>query len=425
MEKRVIAGLFCLASIFSYTRAMGATAPRGDGAICRPIQHIVFIVKENHTFDNYFGTYPGAEGTTFGRISTGELVPLGHTPDRLPHDIDHSFFPTVFAMHVGLMDRFDTLQGGETFLGYTQMTEADIPNYFAYARNFVLADWMFSSLSGPSFPNHLYTVAAQAGGAIDNPGVGGWGCDASSGELVAVMDNESGQVSYQFPCFEFRTLADVLEERGISWKYYGPHAGQIGYVWSAFNAIGHIRFSQLWNERVVNDTQFVVDALTGNLPAVSWLVTDLDQSEHPPASTCVGENWTVDQINAVMQGPDWNSTVIFLTWDDFGGFYDHFPPPVFDRYGLGPRVPLLIISPYAKQGFITHELLEFSSFLKFVELRYDLPPLTQRDFVANDMAESFNFCQDPRPPLILQRHECPPSEGENVKHFHVYRDDDD
>jgi phospholipase C len=339
----------------------------------------------------------------------------------MPHDIDHSFFPTVTAIHGGLMDQFDLIPGGEDLLGYTQMMEADIPNYFAYATNFALADRMFSSLSGPSFPNHLYTVAAQSGRAIDNPS-GTWGCDGGPGSLVPVMD-EQGQVTYVFPCFEFPTLADRLEAAGISWKHYGPGQDQVGYIWSAFNAIGHVRFSALWNERVVSDTQFISDALNGNLPAVSWLVTDLDLSEHPPAGTCIGENWSVDQINAVMQGPLWNSTAIFLTWDDFGGFYDHVPPPVLDNLGLGPRVPLLIISPYAKRGYISHQVYEFSSFLKFVEQRFALTPLTQRDLVANDMLDSFDFSQEPLPPLILQRRQCPA--GSDIPKFHVYHDDDD
>ena len=432
MPSRLVAGglavvFFASGMVASARAEVGSVSVRESrnrkGSGFGTIQHIVFIVKENRTFDNYFGTFPGADGATSGQISTGEVIPLGHTPDQMPHDIDHSFFPTVNAIHGGLMDQFDLIPGGGDLLGYTQMMEADIPNYFAYARNFALADRMFSSLSGPSFPNHLYTVAAQSGRAIDNPDPWpNWGCDGDPESLVRVMD-EQGQVTTVFPCFEFTTLADRLEAAGISWKHYGPGPGQIGYIWSAFNAIGHIRFSSLWIDRVVSDTQFISDALEGNLPAVSWLVTDLEFSEHPPASTCVGENWTVDQINAVMQGPDWNSTAIFLTWDDFGGFYDHVPPPVLDNLGLGPRVPLLIISPYAKPGYISHQIYEFSSFLKLVEERFGLMPLTQRDFTANDMLDSFDFSQEPLPPLILQHNQCPAT-LETPK-FHVYDDDDD
>jgi phospholipase C len=129
-------------------------------------------------------------------------------------------------------------------------------------------------------------------------------------------------------------------------------------------------------------------------------------SEHPPASVCMGENWTVEQLNAVMSGPDWDSTVVFLTWDDFGGFYDHVAPPVVDNFGFRPRVPLLIISPWAKRGHITHTTLEFSSVLKFIEERFDLDPLTERDQDANDLIDSFDFDHRPRAPLLLQTRPC-------------------
>ena len=376
----------------------------------RKIQHIVYIIKENRTFDNYFGKFPGADGATSGTISTGRVIPLGQAPDRTPRDIDHSFQAALKAMDGGKMDQFDLIGGGNQngdFLAYTQYTEADIPNYFAFASNFVLADHMFSSLHGPSFPNHLYTVGAQSGGAINNPTSSGvWGCDAPDTSSVQVMDNV-GNITRQFPCFDFQTIADTLEARGLTWKYYSPMKGESGYIWSALDAIDHIRNTSLWTDHVVPTAQFVDDAANGRLPAVSWLVVSADKSEHPPASVCVGENWTVQQLNAVMQGPDWKSTAVFLTWDDFGGFYDHVPPPQVDNFGFGPRVPLLIISPYAKAGFISHTFYEFSSVLKFIEERFDLSPLTDRDSEANDMLDSFDFDQRSLPPLILAQRQCP------------------
>ena len=147
--------------------------------------------------------------------------------------------------------------------------------------------------------------------------------------------------------------------------------------------------------------------MSSELPAVSWLIADYAESEHPPNSTCHGENWTVQQLNAVMQGPDWHSTAVFLTWDDFGGFYDHVAPDNVDQFGFGPRVPLLIISPFARKGFISHTTYEFSSFLRFAERRFDLPALTSRDAMANDMTDSFNFNQPSLPPLVLETRKCP------------------
>jgi phospholipase C len=378
------------------------------------IQHVVFIIKENRSFDTYFGTFPGADGATTGTTSTGQVITLGHTPDKTPRDICHTWDCAHQAVDGGKMDKFNLIGGCNVngdYLCYTQLTENDLPNYFTYAGNFVLADRMFSSLEGPSFPNHLYTVAAQSGGAIDVPSNAlntkeYWGCDADDTVTVPVMDS-SGHISQQFPCFDFQTLADSLQNAGVTWKYYAPGEGQSGYIWSTLDAIKHIRYTSLWTDHVVPDTQFASDAKAGQLPAVSWLVTSSEQSEHPPNSTCAGENWTVAQINAVMQGSDWGSTAIFLTWDDFGGFYDHVAPPDLDQFGLGPRVPLLIISPYAKKAYISHTPYEFSSFLKFVEELFGLSSLTGRDRMANDMTDSFDFSQQPQPALVLQPHACP------------------
>jgi len=420
MEPKIKIAILCL-SCAAMAAAMGSSTEGTGQRLAKTgvqsryvenglgnIEHIVFIVKENRTFDNYFGTFPGAEGATCGRISTGDIIPLRNVP-RIPHDVDHSFDPTVRAINGGLMDQFDLIPNGgpPDYFGYTQLLEDDIPNYFAYAYSFTLADHMFSSLTGPSFPNHLYTVGAQSGGAINNPtSAGVWGCDSPPGATVLVL-NDDGSRSRVFPCFEFRTLADNLEDSGISWKYYAPGQGQSGYIWSALDAIGPIRNSELWTQRVVPPADFVGDALAGNLPAVSWLVIGSGLSEHPPDSPCAGENWTVRQINAVMQGPDWSSTAIFLTWDDFGGFYDHVAPPMVDNFGFGPRVPLLIISPFARPGYISQTVYEFSSLLKFAEERFGLDPLTDRDLLANDLLDSFDFSQDPLPPLILSERNCP------------------
>jgi phospholipase C len=373
------------------------------------IQHIVFIVKENRSFDQYFGTFPGALGATQGAISTGQMVPLGHTPDMVPRDPGHDFVDAHAGVDGGKMDGFDLQYNANIngdLLAFTQLTQQDIPNYFSYAQYFSLADQMFSSLEGPSLPNHLYTVAAQAGGVINVPHVHGtWGCDAPSTATVEEVEDD-GVVEDVFPCFSFQTLADNLQSAGISWKSYAPSQGQNGYIWSPFDAISQVRNTSLWTTNVVPEAQFVKDAQNGQLPAVSWLISG-SASEHPPGSVCLGENWTVQQLNALMQGPEWNSTAVFLTWDDYGGFYDHVPPPGLDAFGLGPRVPLLIISPYAKPGYISHTQYEFSSVLKFIEERFSLPSLTARDANANDTTDSFDFTQSPLAALILKPRTCP------------------
>lgn len=375
------------------------------------IKHFVFIIKENRTFDHYFGTFPGADGATGGKLSTGEVIPLGHTPDVTSRDVYHSWQSAILAADNGRMDKFDLIhsEGGGAcnlkgdYLCYTQLAEQDIPNYFAYARHFVLADNHFSSEHGPSWPNHMYTVAAQSGGAIANPQPPGTsGCASPPGTTVQVIDDDAN-LSTPFPCFDFLTLADRLQAAGISWVYYASPT----ILWNPLEAIDQIRNSPLWKTNVKPTTQFIDDAQRGNLPSVSWLIPDSFHSEHAPSGSCAGENWTVQQLNAIMQGPDWQSTAVFLIWDDFGGFYDHVPPPQIDQFGLGMRVPLVIISPYAIAGRISHTQYEFASFLKLVEERFNLAPLTLRDSNANDMLDSFDFTQPPLPPLILSPRSCP------------------
>ena len=383
------------------------------------IQHIVFIIKENRTFDNYFGTFPGADGATTGLISTGERIPLRHALDRMPRDLGHEWDDARRAMNESRMDRFDLVREGNVngdFLSMSQFLDADIPLYWSYAEHFTLADHMFSSLAGPSFPNHLYTVASQAGGAITNPDSHVWGCDADARTRVDVLAT-NGRTTRAYPCFDFPTVADRLEAAGVSWRYYAPVLGQPGYIWSAFDAIQHIRQSPLWATRVVPFGQFIADAGRGTLPAVSWLIPDFDVSEHPTVnafaattlsvSECEGENWTAQQINAIMKGPEWPTTAIVLTWDDFGGFYDHVPPPHVDWLGLGPRVPLIAISPYARAGVVSHTVYEFASVLRFIETRYNLKALTGRDAEANSLIDMFDFGQAPAPPLVLPLRACP------------------
>lgn len=382
------------------------------------IQHIVYIIKENRSFDNYFGTFPGAEGATSGVISTGERIPLGHTPDRTAHDLGHAWTDAHTAMNGGRMDQFDLVDQGNVrgdMLSMTQHLASDIPNYWSYAEHFALADHMFESIAAESFPNHLYAVAGQSGGVISNPNALAWGCDADERRTTVQVLKADGTISRQFPCFEFQTVVDRLETAGVSWNYYAPVAGQIGYIWSVLDSIGHIRHSPLWQDHVVPYGQFLDDASQGRLPAVSWLVPDWSVSDHPTrpipgappsVSLCEGENWTVENINAIMQGPDWPTTAIILTWDDFGGFYDHVPPPHLDQAGLGPRVPLIVISPYVKEGIVSHTVYESASVLRFIEARYRLKAMTARDAVANSLLDLFDFTQPPAPPLVRPLRDC-------------------
>jgi phospholipase C len=389
------------------------------------IQHIIFLVRENRSFDHYFGLFPGADGATTGLISNGQTIPLGHATDETPQDLCHTQTCAELGIDGGKMDGFDLLVGSNKyneFVAYTQMQQADIPNYWSYAQHFTLGDHMFSSAHSDSFPNHLFTVGAQSDGVINIPFPPpnqpgelnySWGCDAYADIFVQQVD-DIGNINAVFPCFNFPVLPQSLSNIGVTWKYYAVPEDTQGYNFSTLDAIEPVRNGPLWSSNVVSDLTFINDALTGNLPSVSWLTTGRRMTEHPPQSACSGENWSVNAINAVMQGPDWPSTVIFVMWDDFGGFYDHVPPPTEDDYGLGERVPVLIISPFSLPGHISSTQYEASSVLKFIEERYGLPPLTNRDANANDTTDSFNWNQTPNPPLVLTPRTCPVSAAGTV-----------
>jgi len=392
------------------TVSLTGTAIRGIDLI----QHIIFIIKENRSFNSYFGTFPGVTGATTGPVSNGSTVTLGHLPDRV-RDMGHTWNDAMTAMNGGKMNQFDLVQYGNISGDYKSMgqyLQSDIPNYWTYAQTFTLSDMTFSGLHGDSFPNHLYTIAADSDEITSNPTNPGhpkepdWGCDADQGTTVQTT-SPTGSKSTIFPCVDNTTLGDLLEVAGVFWKSYAASYNDDGYDWNTYNSINHIRNSSLWTERVTDFSNFQIDAQNNNLPAVSWLTTNVYYSEHPSASVCNGENWTVNQINAVMNSPAWNSTAIFLTWDDFGGFYDPVYPPQPDYYGLGPRVPMIIISPYAKAGKVIHTQYEFSSVLKFIERRFNLTNLSDRDKDAANMTDAFNFTQKPLPPLVLSDRTCP------------------
>ena len=393
-----------------------------------PIKHIVFIIKENRTFDNYFARYPGADGTKTGRTSDGRTVKLSVATDVLEPDLGHAFLDGVGSINGGKMNGFDLVTNGESLNGYSSFTRKGIPNYWRYADNFVLGDRMFTSMYGPTFPEHLYTVAAQAGRVVGNKDQtnqeGGY-CD-DPGETVfrfermtkkqqkAVMRAErKADVDFivQYwetirACFNFKVIMDELKKAGISWHYYADE----GSWMNAMLAIKHMRFSKHWGTDITPEEQFPKDIERERLDRVTWVVPGPGVNEHPGGpSVCLGENWTVSVVNQIMRSKYWKSTAIFLVWDDFGGFYDHVPPPQYDVMGLGPRTPLLIISPWAKEGYIDSTEYEFSSVLKFIETVYDVPCMTKRDCQASNMMNAFDFTSEVPPrkrKLILEERSC-------------------
>jgi len=436
------------------TRATGtASTSSGQGARTKwPIKHVVFIIKENRSFDNLFGRFPGANGATTGRMWLGDTwrnggtwqdeipftwngppyaektvtVPL-RTPAyaqwRYPQDLPHDYTQFKIDYRNGHMDGFANNPGAAE-LAYTQVKPEWIPNYWHWAQQNVLADNFFSSAVGPSFPNHLMTIAATSGGTRDNPKqppaalkawqdtgkAKTWGCDMVQGKVM-LYDSEGNPIKKVPPCFDFQTEGDLLNKAGIPWNYYGATDQQVGYIWSAYSAVDRYRNDQaMWDAHIKPVDNVVTDIQSQGLDPVTWITPRFEQSEHPEWNLCYGENWTTRIVNAIMAGPDWESTAIFITWDDWGGFYDHVRPKNVDAFGYGFRVPLLLISPYAKRGYVDSHEGEFSSVLRFIEDNWGLSQLTKRDTNANNMSYEFDFNQDPRPPDPLPERQCQGSE---------------
>ena len=376
-----------------------------------PIKHVVFVIMENRSFDNLFGRFPGADGATSGS-DHGTIRPLTRAPLQRAHDIPHCYPCNVASVDGGKMDGFDQTAWADKY-AYTQFHKDQITAYWNWAKHFTLSDHFFASAMGPSFPNHLYTIAATSGGALDNPvqtnsalaaqaqkGIAkSWGCDiAEPGAYVEIVDPEGKLVKVD-PCFDFKTEGDLLRKHDIPWADYSATNTQLGYMWSAYNAIDRYRNNQqLWDRfmRPVDDV--IRDVKADRMPAVTWVTPRFALSQHPEYNFCHGQNWTIQVVNAIMNSPMWKDTAIFLTWDDFGGFYDHVPPVRLDRFGLGVRVPMLVISPYARRGYIDGRQGEFSSVLRFIEDNWGLTQLTRRDRIANNMAYDFDFSQAPAPP---------------------------
>ena len=377
-----------------------------------PIKHIIIMVRENHSFDNLFGRLPGADGTALAHVGSS-VLPLNRTPIQLDQDLGHSSSSVMSAMDGGKMDEFnqeDNAYQDGVDVADSQYFPGEIPDYWAYAKRFALADHFFSTVPAASFSNHLVTITGQWFGIYNNPVAPedsnnkSWGCDADPRtEVTWSVDGVGGMVR---PCFNTTTIADEANAAGVSWKYYASPPGTFGYIWSSLDSIRHIRYSSQWQTNVVPTSHFLDDVKSGHLPAISWLTTNLSTSDHPPASICVGQNWVAQQINAVMASHYWKNTAIILTWDDFGGFYDHVPPPKVSNYQLGPRVPLIVLSAYSRPQFIDHRQYDFRSILKFVESTFDLPHETTYDRNVNSIGNMFNFSQEAQPPLTLPRLRC-------------------
>ena len=349
-----------------------------------PIKHVVIVMLENHTFDNFFGTFPGANGYS------GNL--LKHASNPIVTDLGHDGPTARAAIDGGKLDGFSPH-------GMVQYYQSDIPNYWSYAQHFGMSDNFFTSDASSSTPNHINMIAAQSGG-VD--GTSGNGCKSPQNMVLNSLTT-GGANYWSYACYNIPTIPQELDSAGISWRYYSSTP-----IWNAPYFIKPLYTTDAQNI-IPDSSQFVKDVKAGKIATVSWVTPTGTQTDHPPVATLGAQNYVTSIANALMQSSYWNDTALFVTWDDWGGFYDHVPPPALDGRGLGLRVPLLVISPYAKPGYISHTQGEFSSFVKFIEANFNLPNLagSQRDSLpltqVSDLMDSFNFSQAPLPTLILNQ----------------------
>jgi phospholipase C len=436
--RQPVAAPTATSSPLSASEAFESSLPRG------PIKHLVFIVKENRSFDNFFGLYPGADGTRTGKALVDgktKTVPLKDAPDVQEHDITHGFVAGMSSIDGGRMDGFNTILYGTDYSGYVEFSRKSLPHYWKYADRFVLSDHFFTSMYGPTTPEHLYTVAATGKGIVDNSqnsSTSAQYCDDPTETAPHFPSNLSKKIKKKimhwedhvqdnYPdnvykiarywkqlrlCFEVNVLTDELNDAGVSWKYYAdPDNFQ-----NIMQAIKHVRYGEDW-KRVQLPDKFLADLKHHKMPQVSWINPPASYNEHPGGgiSVCAGENWTVQYLNAIQRSPYWKNTAVVIVWDDFGGFYDHVVPPHYDIMGTGPRTPALIISPWTRSGdnrlggAIDDHTYEFSSVLKFIEGIFEVDPLTKRDRTADPLSGAFDFSQEPNlEKLILPyRDECP------------------
>jgi phospholipase C len=435
----------------------GGTTPTADGSVgIHKIKHVVVIMQENRSFDSYFGTYPGADG-----IPAGVCVPnpVVHGCDRPYHDPSplngggpHSQSNATADVNGGKMNGFvaQAQAGARGCLNPTNPActnsrapdvmgwhdAREIPNYWAYANNFVLQDRMFEPNASWSLPEHLFMVSEWSARCS----VAGDPSSCTNALEAPSLPPDFIASAKRPPDYAWTDLTYLLHKHNVGWGYYvvtgtEPDCANDADV-SCVQRRQNAMTPGIWNPLPYFDTvrqdgqlgniqtvaNFYDAAKAGTLPAVSWVVPSGPVSEHPPATTSAGQAYVTSLINAVMASPDWSSTAIFLSWDDWGGFYDHVVPPTVDVNGYGLRVPGLVISPYARKGFIDHQTLSFDGYAKFIEDdflggqrldpktdgRSDPRPTVREDAsILGDLSAAFDFTQTPRPPLLLPVHPPP------------------
>ena len=370
------------------------------------IRHIVVIVQENRSFDNLFQGFPGADTVSSGLKSDGTTVALKPVSFAHGQDPNHNYADFVASLDGGKLDGFDhvgSFPNNEPNISYSYLPRSEVQPYFDLASSYALSDRMFQSNNSASYPAHQYVIAAQSANVVNVPSAIPWGCDAPAGTTVTMLrpDGTAFQSSAP-PCFDYQTVGDSMDTAGVSWAYYSPQIGApgdlAGSLWTPFDAIRHIRFGADWSKsEIAPETSILSDIANGTLRNVSFVTPDALNSDHARFPSTSGPMWVSSIVSAIGASRYWQDTAIFVTWDDWGGWYDHVVPPKVDQNGPGFRVPLIAISPYAKHGYVSHVQLETSSITRYIEEVFQLPSLGQRDATANPPDDMFDYSQQVAP----------------------------
>ncbi len=443
MSHRIVAATLCAALAAGCSSSSLASLPErpqqaGPNAVFlaaptppvkgSKIQHVIVVIQENRTFDNLFNGFPGADTVTHGLNHRGKRVDLQPEGFEWQFDPSHSHGSLVAEYDHGKMDGFDRdacdlnplssggcsgLFGPPKNFTYSYVPQSEVLFYWILAGwvtgvGYGVADHMFSGRQVPSFPGHQYLIAGTTPASNDPIGTGEsaltgiWGCDAPKGALVSEFGKTyDGPTHLGRPCYDYRTIGDLLDAKGVTWKYYTGTIGTVDGTISAFDAIRHIRYGNDWNANVVTPmTQIFSDIQHDTLPQVSFVTPPGPASDHAGFLTGGGPAWVTSlYIYLTEQKKLYGNTAMLVVWDDSGGWYDHVPPPS-DAFGpLGFRVPLIAISPYAKHA-VSHKVHDFGSILHFIENNWNLGTLGRQDATADDLSDMFNYRQKPIPPIV-------------------------
>jgi phospholipase C len=394
--------------------AAPAMLPASASGPSGKIQHVIIIVQENRSVDNLFHGLPGADTANYGYNSYGKQVQLQPVALTEKYDISHQHSAYLTEYANGQLNGFNLVDSRcpkgthcppPGVRAYAYVPQSDVQPYFTLAEQYAFADRMFETNQGPSFPAHQYIVSGTSTvstgsslRAAENPktpsGKYTGGCDSPAGSLVTLIDSKGNENQQTYPCFDRETLSDLLVAKGLTWSYYEAHGG--AGLWNAFDAIQHIRDGGGYRDHVFSPPAAVInDINAGRLADVAWVTPVLADSDHP-GNNGTGPFWVSSIVNALGKSSYWKTAAIFVVWDDWGGWYDHVKPPQYNSYELGFRVPLIVISPYAKSGYVSHKKHEFGSILKFAEETFGLGSLGTTDQRADDLSDCFDFSRAPR-----------------------------